>query len=158
MDITKIKKIVRTIIKAQSQELKRVEYRSNNKQTHHDSAADKFKIDPNLIVGWFSTIHNSFGYAVYMPNSYEKSEFGRDVVRLFNLAKNLTTIAKVNLIKGMVYFIDDKAYEEGTKKFQSPMKYTKFVIDDTALARNFFNAPQTPNSIKLLDKIKDQNQ
>jgi len=81
------------------------------------------------VIGWFDTKNNPAGYVVTTMTDEDKEEFGEDAFRIFS--DKGTTVAKFDFKKGNVYFFDNEYYTRyyGVK-FQSPMKYKRFFIDN----------------------------
>ncbi len=90
---------------------------------------DKPFASQSAVLGWFATRANmAQGYIIQELNSIEQKEFG-DAFRIIGIKG--TTIAKFNLKKGVVYFLDNEVYAETTKiKYQTPMAFHRLFIDD----------------------------
>ena len=92
----------------------------------------------NKAIGFFATKSNpAYGYVIQEPTKEEQKEFGKDSYRIFG--PKGTTIAKFNLQKGKVYFLDNDYYTNTDKvKYQSPINYVRFIIDDNSKAKRAF--------------------
>ena len=88
----------------------------------------RFDVKP---LGFMTTKNNmAAGYIIVELTRYEKEEFGNGVFRLFSEKTFTTTVAKINIKKGVVTFIDSDAYAVVELKWLSPMKYDKIMVCD----------------------------
>lgn len=117
---------------------KRVTVREDGRGSHFDNGAAKLGIKKSDLVGWFANKHNAIGWTVFDTTPDEKSDFGKEALRTFSDKFNTTSIAKFDLKKGTMAFLDNKAFEEGTVKFDKATPYSRFVIDDNDKARKKF--------------------
>ena len=89
------------------------------------------------VVGWFATKYNmAYGWVIQEASDLDKKEFGKDVFRIYS--DKGTSIAKFDLKKGKVYYLDNEAYEEGKIKFERPFMYDRLLIDNNKKAFKAF--------------------
>ncbi len=97
--------------------------------------AKMYQANQDKVIGWFATKNNmAVGYTVQELSEFDKKEFtGKGVFRIYS--NTGTSIVKINLQKGKVYFLDNEHYLETDKiKWLSPMSYHRLFVDDTPQA------------------------
>jgi hypothetical protein len=118
-------------------EYKKVYIRTKNQTTpDKDSMQKSFGGD---IYGFIATkYNNAAGYIVSSLSNAEKKDFGSDAYRVSSEKTHTTTVAKIDLKKGKITFLDNEEYEEGNLKWQSPMAFTRLLIDNNTKAAKAF--------------------
>jgi hypothetical protein len=105
---------------------------ADSRARRDDRGSDQYGLEPDAIIGWFSTNHNpADGWLVYDTTDAEKAEFGEYVKRTYSARTESTSLVRFNLETGTYAFIDNEAYTEGEIKFDRATRYRKLIIENT---------------------------
>jgi len=111
-------------------------YRNNGHTTSTTDVYHNSMAHASNVIGFIATkANNGEGYAVYKPTVSELKEFGSDIFRL--VWSKGTTIVKIDIKSDKLYFLDNTKYEDGIIKFQSPIKFTRLILDKKEFIKLF---------------------
>lgn len=119
--------------------IKRGEVRGDGRSGDVPSGALKAGLKASDLIGWFANKYNlAAGWTVYAPTAEEKAEFGANARRVYSERTGSMSVVKFNLAKGTVAFLDNKAYEDGTVKYDRGTAYDRIIIENTPKAFKAF--------------------